>query len=72
MTIEQLKYIVEIGKTGSLKAAAEQLHITLPALSQSIKQLEKNSTSPSSIVPEGARSRPRKDAGSSKKPRSSS
>jgi DNA-binding transcriptional LysR family regulator len=41
MTIEQLKYIVEIGKTGSLKAAADQLHITLPALSQSIKQLEK-------------------------------
>lgn len=41
MTLEQLKYIVEIANTGSLKEAAENLHITLPALSQSIKSLEK-------------------------------
>ncbi|WP_193224364.1 LysR family transcriptional regulator [Bacillus sp. B1-b2] len=39
--MEQLKYIVEIANTGSLKEAAENLHITLPALSQSIKNLEK-------------------------------
>ncbi|NGY80006.1 LysR family transcriptional regulator [Bacillus megaterium] len=41
MNIEQLKHIVEIDKTGSLKEAAGNLHITLPALSQSIKNLEK-------------------------------
>ncbi|MED4036297.1 LysR family transcriptional regulator [Niallia taxi] len=41
MNIEQLKYMVEIARTGSLKEAAENLHITLPALSQSIKNLEK-------------------------------
>ena len=41
MNIEQLKYIVEIAKTGSLKEAADNLHVTLPALSQSIKNLER-------------------------------
>ncbi len=41
MNIEQLKYMVEIARTGSLKVAAENLHVTLPALSQSIKNLEK-------------------------------
>ncbi|WP_340373217.1 LysR family transcriptional regulator [Peribacillus sp. FSL E2-0218] len=41
MNIEQLKYMVEIAKTGSLKEAADNLHLTLPALSQSIKNLEK-------------------------------
>jgi DNA-binding transcriptional LysR family regulator len=41
MNIEQLKHMVEIDKTGSLKEAANNLHITLPALSQSIKNLEK-------------------------------
>lgn len=40
MNIEQLKYMVEIAKTGSLKEAADNLHVTLPALSQSIKNLE--------------------------------
>ncbi|HWJ78068.1 MAG TPA: LysR family transcriptional regulator [Niallia sp.] len=41
MNIEQLKYMVEIAKTGSLKEAADNLHITLPALCQSIKNLER-------------------------------
>ncbi|MGG7618079.1 LysR family transcriptional regulator [Bacillus coreaensis] len=41
MNIDQLKYISEIAKTGSLKEAADNLHITLPALSQSITSLEK-------------------------------
>ncbi|KOO44327.1 LysR family transcriptional regulator [Priestia koreensis] len=41
MNIEQLKYMVEIGRAGSLKEAADNLHITLPALSQSITNLEK-------------------------------
>lgn len=40
MNIEQLKYIVVIARTGSLKQAADELHLTLPALSQSIKSLE--------------------------------
>ncbi|MCF2649299.1 LysR family transcriptional regulator [Niallia circulans] len=41
MNIEQLKYIVEISNSGSLKTAAEKLNITLPALSQSVTKLEK-------------------------------
>jgi len=40
MNIEQLKYIVEISQTGSLKAAAEKQNITLPALSQAVSKLE--------------------------------
>lgn len=40
MNIEQLKYIVEISQTGSLKAAAEKQNITLPALSQALSKLE--------------------------------
>lgn len=40
MNIEQLEYIVEIAKTGSLSAAANQLHVTQSALSQSVRKLE--------------------------------
>lgn len=40
MHIEQLEYIVEIAKSGSLSAAAQQLHITQSALSQSVAKLE--------------------------------
>lgn len=40
MHIEQLEYIVEVTKTGSLSVASKNLHITQSALSQSIKQLE--------------------------------
>ncbi|MBB3109589.1 DNA-binding transcriptional LysR family regulator [Paenibacillus phyllosphaerae] len=40
MNIEQLEYIVEIAKTGSLSAAANELHVTQSALSQSVSRLE--------------------------------
>lgn len=40
MNIEQMRYIVEAAKTGSLTQAAKNLHITLSAMSQSISQLE--------------------------------
>lgn len=41
MNIEQLKYIVEISHSSSLKTAATKLNISLPALSQSVTKLEK-------------------------------
>ncbi|PAD22360.1 LysR family transcriptional regulator [Terribacillus saccharophilus] len=41
MTIEQLKYIVAIARSGSLKAAAAEQHVTLPALSQALTNLER-------------------------------
>ncbi|MEN1966695.1 LysR family transcriptional regulator [Lentibacillus sp. N15] len=40
MNIEQLKYIVEVAKVGSLSIASEKLHITQSAISQSISHLE--------------------------------
>lgn len=40
MNIEQLEYIVEIAKTGSLSAASNELHVTQSALSQSVSRLE--------------------------------
>ncbi|THF76378.1 LysR family transcriptional regulator [Cohnella fermenti] len=40
MNIEQLEYIVEIAKTGSLSAAASGLHVTQSALSQAVARLE--------------------------------
>lgn len=40
MNIEQLEYIVEIAKSGSFSAAANQLHVTQSALSQSVSKLE--------------------------------
>ncbi|WP_158629996.1 LysR family transcriptional regulator [Cohnella sp. AR92] len=40
MNIEQLEYIVEIAKTGSLSAASASLHVTQSALSQSVSRLE--------------------------------
>ncbi|MFF2876393.1 LysR family transcriptional regulator [Gottfriedia sp. NPDC057991] len=41
MHIEQFEYIVEIAKQKSIKRAAEKLHVSSPALSQSITNLEK-------------------------------
>ena len=40
MNLEQLQYIVEISKSGSLTMAAQKSHITLSAISQSISLLE--------------------------------
>lgn len=41
MHFEQLQYITEIGKLGSITAAAEKLHVSPPAISKSIANLEK-------------------------------
>lgn len=41
MRIEQLQYLTEISRTHSFRAAAEILFVTQPALSESIKKLEK-------------------------------
>lgn len=40
MELYQLKYLQEIARTGSLREAARQLHITQPPLSRCIKALE--------------------------------
>ncbi|MCA0173673.1 LysR family transcriptional regulator [Bacillus sp. RAR_GA_16] len=40
MNIEQMEYIVTVANAGSLSKAAEELHISLSAISQSISKLE--------------------------------
>jgi LysR family transcriptional regulator, transcription activator of glutamate synthase operon len=40
MNLEQLRYIIEVSKSGSLTMAAQKSHITLSAISQSISLLE--------------------------------
>ncbi|MEH7349447.1 LysR family transcriptional regulator [Gottfriedia acidiceleris] len=40
MNLEQLQYIIEVSKSGSLTLAAQKSHITLSAISQSISLLE--------------------------------
>jgi LysR family cyn operon transcriptional activator len=42
MELEQLRQIVEVDRLGTISAAAEELHITQPALSRSIRRLEKD------------------------------
>ena len=41
MTLQQLNYAIVISETGSMNKAAEQLYITQPSLTNSIKELEK-------------------------------
>ena len=41
MTLQQLKYVVEIVRNGSMSEAAKRLYISQPSLSNSIKDLEK-------------------------------
>ena len=41
MTIQQLKYLIEVVNTGSINEAAKNLYISQPTLSKSIKMLEK-------------------------------
>lgn len=41
MTLNQLHYAIVIAETGSLNKAAEELYITQPSLTKSIKELEK-------------------------------
>jgi len=40
MQIEKLEYIVEVAKTGSISSAAQNLHVTISAVSQAIASLE--------------------------------
>ena len=40
MNIEQMKYVIEIAKEGSISKAAKKLHLSASAISQSIAQLE--------------------------------
>jgi DNA-binding transcriptional LysR family regulator len=39
--IEQLEYLAEVARLGSFRRAAEELHISQPALSESIRSLER-------------------------------
>src|ERR1700733_11084284 len=41
MRIEQLEYLAEVTRLGSFRRAAEELHISQPALSESVRTLEK-------------------------------
>lgn len=40
MTLQQLKYAIEIAKRGSMNAAAKSLYISQPSLSNAIRELE--------------------------------
>lgn len=42
MDFEQLRQLVTVAQLGTISAAAEELHITQPALSRSIRRLEKD------------------------------
>lgn len=41
MTLQQLKYIIEIANCGSMSEAAKRLYISQPSLSNAVKELEK-------------------------------
>lgn len=41
MTLQQLKYLIEIAETGSITMAAQRLYIAQPSLSKSVAELEK-------------------------------
>ena len=41
MTLQQLRYVIEIVNCGSMNAAAEKLYVTQPSLSNAVKELEK-------------------------------
>ncbi|MGX6446800.1 LysR family transcriptional regulator [Patulibacter sp. S7RM1-6] len=41
MRIEQLEYLTAVARLGSFRAAAEELHVSQPALSEAIRRLER-------------------------------
>jgi len=41
MRIEQLEYVAAVTRTGSLRRASEQLHVSQPALSEAVSKLER-------------------------------
>ncbi|WP_179281029.1 LysR family transcriptional regulator [Paenibacillus sp. XY044] len=61
MNTEKLEYLVEVARAGSISKAAEQLHVTISAVSQAIASLElewgiiifKRSKSGVTLTPEG-------------------
>ena len=40
MHLDQLRYLVDLKKTGSISASAERLYVTQQAISKSMKKLE--------------------------------
>ncbi len=40
MNIEQLEYVIEVAKQGTISKAAEKLHVSHSAISQSLSSLE--------------------------------
>ena len=40
MTLQQLRYVIEVAKTGSMNVAAKQLFVSQPSLSMAISELE--------------------------------
>ena len=41
MTLQQLKYVIEVSRSRSISKAAQNLFISQPSLSNSIRELEK-------------------------------
>jgi DNA-binding transcriptional LysR family regulator len=57
--LQQLELLLAIAKTGSLRASAESLHVTQPALTKALKQLEAEFGVPLVLrTPQGARLAP--------------
>ena len=44
MRLEQLEYLAAVTQHGSLRRASEHLHLSQPALSEAIRNLERDST----------------------------
>ena len=40
MTLQQLKYLIEVANSGSMNEAAKKLYVSQPSLSSAIKELE--------------------------------
>ena len=40
MTLQQLRYVLEVAEAGTLRKAAERLFITQPSLTAAIRELE--------------------------------
>src|ERR1700735_1829374 len=41
MRVEQLEYVAAVARTGSFRRAADELHISQPALSEAVRNLER-------------------------------
>ena len=41
MNIEAIRYFIAVVEKGNMSSAAEELHVTQPALSNSIRRMEK-------------------------------